>query len=92
VGDLEHQCQRLPAGRRADDADQRDLNPATAARPFLGVRVLSGYTTFATSTPDMRQIAHNHIYLVSTVVTAPVAVTTGSTRWVFEAAPTRRQS
>lgn len=53
-------------------------------RPFAGVGVLGGYTTFSTATVDVVQLLEAHrpapalLYLVTTVLAALVAVALGS--------------
>lgn len=57
--------------------------PHRLVRPFLGVGVLGGYTTFSTATVEVQQLTlHGRPglalgYLVGTVVAALVAVTAG---------------
>ncbi|MGH3938079.1 MAG: fluoride efflux transporter FluC [Pseudonocardiaceae bacterium] len=61
-------------------------------RPFLGVGVLGGFTTFSTAIVDVQQLvgvgaAYTGLtYLLSTVVTALIAVSAGSvlTRWALD--------
>ena len=54
-------------------------------RPFLGVGVLGGYTTFSTYTVDVQQLVAGGaariglLYLLGTLVTALVAVYAGIT-------------
>lgn len=63
-------------------------------RPFLGVGVLGGFTTFSTAIVDVQQLVGvgaartGLTYLVGTVVAALIAVSAGSalTRWVLGAA------
>jgi len=58
--------------------------PHRLVRPFLGVGVLGGYTTFSTATVEVQQLTlHDRPalalgYLVGTVVAALVAVTAGT--------------
>jgi CrcB protein len=58
--------------------------PHRLVRPFLGVGVLGGYTTFSTATVEVQQLTlHGRPalalgYLVGTVVAALVAVTAGT--------------
>jgi CrcB protein len=58
--------------------------PHRLVRPFLGVGVLGGYTTFSTATVEVQQLtlldrpALALGYLVGTVVAALVAVTAGT--------------
>lgn len=60
-------------------------------RPFLGVGVLGGFTTFSTAMVDVQQLVAEGaaglglVYLVGTVGAAMVAVITGSgmTRWML---------
>jgi fluoride exporter len=60
-------------------------------RPFLGVGVLGGYTTFSTYAVDIRGLVQSGaplvaaVYLVGTVVAAVAAVFAGVavTRWVI---------
>lgn len=67
-------------------------------RPFLGVGVLGGFTTFSTATVDVQQLVGRGaaglglVYLVGTVMSALVAVAAGSgvTRWALGAARARR--
>jgi CrcB protein len=53
-------------------------------RPFVGVGVLGGYTTFSTATVDVAQLVNAHrpgaalLYLGVTVLAALIAVTVGS--------------
>lgn len=60
-------------------------SPHRLARPFLGVGVLGGYTTFSTATVEVQQLTAGGragmalAYLVGTVVAALVAVTAGAT-------------
>lgn len=62
-------------------------------RPFLGVGVLGGYTTFATSVVDVQQAAAHGaagialLYLGATVIGAMLAVWVGSTTtaWAIRA-------
>jgi len=57
--------------------------PHRLVRPFLGVGVLGGYTTFSTATVEVQQLAQNGRpglalgYLVGTVVIALIAVAAG---------------
>ena len=60
-------------------------------RPFLGVGVLGGFTTFATAMVDVQQLVAEGaarlglLYLVGTVAAAMIAVVTGFwvTRWAL---------
>jgi CrcB protein len=60
-------------------------------RPFLGVGVLGGFTTFSTAIVDVQQLVDEGaaglglLYLVGTVAAAMIAVITGSgaTRWAL---------
>lgn len=69
-------------------------------RPFFGVGVLGGFTTFSTATVDVQQLVAQGaagvglLYLASTILGALVAVAAGSsaTRWVLGAARSRRRS
>jgi len=60
-------------------------SPHRLVRPFLGVGVLGGYTTFSTATVEVQQLAlHGRAgpalgYLLGTVLAALVAVTAGLT-------------
>ncbi|MGZ4657695.1 MAG: fluoride efflux transporter FluC [Blastococcus sp.] len=64
-------------------------SPHRLVRPFLGVGVLGGYTTFSTATVEVQELfragrpALALGYLVGTVVAAMIAVTLGSVamRW-----------
>jgi fluoride exporter len=68
-------------------------------RPFLGVGVLGGYTTFSTSIVDVRQVAAHGaagiavLYLGATVVGAMLAVWAGATAttWAVNARRVRRE-
>jgi CrcB protein len=59
--------------------------PHRLVRPFLGVGVLGGYTTFSTATVEVQQLALNGRaglalgYLLGTVLAALVAATAGMT-------------
>lgn len=63
-------------------------------RPFLGVGVLGGFTTFSTAIVDVQQLVDDGaaglglLYLVGTVAAAMIAVITGSgvTRWALSVA------
>jgi fluoride exporter len=67
-------------------------------RPFLGVGVLGGYTTFSTYAVDIRGLVQNGaplvaaVYLVGTVVAAICAVFAGvaATRWTIRRRRERR--
>jgi fluoride exporter len=60
-------------------------SPHALVRPFLGVGVLGGYTTFSTATVEVQQLALNGRaglalgYLLGTVFAALVAATAGMT-------------
>lgn len=60
-------------------------SPHRLVRPFLGVGVLGGYTTFSTATVEVQQLALQGRagpalgYLLGTVLAALVAVTAGMT-------------
>lgn len=68
-------------------------------RPFLGVGVLGGYTTFSTYVVDIQQTvaegaaATGLLYLAATMAGALVAVWAGAaaTNWAVHAHHTRRQ-
>ncbi|MCW2525345.1 MAG: camphor resistance protein CrcB [Pseudonocardiales bacterium] len=65
------------------------------ARPFLGVGVLGGYTTFSTFSVDVVRLVREHetglavTYLVATVIGCALAVrwATEITRWILGAGP-----
>jgi CrcB protein len=60
-------------------------------RPFFGVGVLGGFTTFSTATVDVRQLVEHGapglalLYLAGTILSALVAVAAGTavTRWAL---------
>lgn len=68
----------------------RRPDPPRLLRPFLGIGVLGGFTTFSTFTVDAVRLAHDHrvatagLYLLATVGLAASAVLAGSvvTGWV----------
>ena len=72
--------------------------PMRYVRPFLGVGVLGGYTTFSTYMLDTRSLLVGHqprlaaVYLVSTLVAGLFSVWAGISlpRWAVSAAHDRR--
>jgi len=58
-------------------------SPHRLARPFLGVGVLGGYTTFSTFTVDVARLVHSHHtalaagYLAATVLACAAGVVLG---------------
>jgi fluoride exporter len=65
-------------------------------RPFLGIGVLGGFTTFSTYVVDIQRLVNANaaavamIYLLATVIAALAAVTAGMTLTRFALAPRRR--
>lgn len=70
----------------------RRASPPRLLRPFVGIGVLGGFTTFSTFTVDTVRLVHAHraatagLYLLATVALAAVAVLAGTlvTGWIVE--------